>query len=343
MAGLFDPIQIRDMALKNRIVVSPMCMYSAGEDAVATDWHMVHYGSLALSGAALVIVEATAVEARGRISQADLGLYDEAQLPALRRIVEFAHNQGTKIGVQLAHAGRKADLPCEIVAPSAIAFSSHYQVPTVLSEAEMDKVVEAFQQAARWAVEVGFDCVELHGAHGYLLHQFLSPLSNQRTDGYGGSRDNRLRFPLRVVRAVREAVPDSLPVWIRVSGSEYSDDGYTMEDMIAYCQAFEAAGIDAIDVSSGGNILVRPPAVYAGYQVPLAESIKQAVHVPVVSVGLLDNPVLADSVIQSGRADLVAIARGFLRNKTWAHDAALALGKPVQPPVQYARAYPSVT
>jgi NADPH2 dehydrogenase len=339
--GLFEPIEIRGLKLENRIMVSPMCQYQAREDGVTTDWHLVHYGSLALGGAGLVMLEATAVESRGRISKNDVGLYSDEHIPNLRRIVQFAHEHGTKIGIQLAHAGRKADLEEDIVAPSAIRFNERYKVPHALTASEMDDVTQAFVAAAKRAIEAGFDCVEVHAAHGYLLHEFLSPYSNQRTDEYGGSREGRLRFPLQVVRSVRQAIPDSMPLFVRVSASEYLDEGYTMEDMIFYCSAFRDAGADIIDASSGGNAPVAPPNIYAGYQVPFADTIRREVGIPTVAVGMLEDPVLADSVVREGRADMVAIARGFLRDKHWAHNAALRLNQPVHPPKPYARAYPT--
>jgi len=339
MAGLFDPIHIRGLELPNRIMVSPMCQYQADTTGEVNMWHTVHYGSLVLSGAALVCVEASAVESRGRISNRDVGIYDDKHIPALAEIVKFAHANGVKMAIQLGHAGRKADLQEEIVAPSALAFSERYKTPTALSESALQTIVEAFGQAAERAQQAGFDAIELHGAHGYLLHQFLSPVSNQRTDKYGGSVENRLRLPLQVVRRVREVMPAEMPLFIRVSGSEYSAAGYTMDEMIYFCSAFKQAGVDLIDVSSGGNLPVAPPNIYPGYQVPFAAAIRTGADVPVASVGILDNPILADAVIQEGRADVVAIARGFLRNKNWGHDAAIALKQPVQPPKPYERAY----
>lgn len=339
MPGLFDPIQLRALSLTNRILVSPMCQYEADETGTTTDWHVVHYGSLALGGAALVMVEATAVESRGRISSRDVGLYDDRHIPGLARIVQFAHQQGVRMGVQLAHAGRKADLAQSIVAPSSVRFSDHYQVPEALSEADLQAVIDAWVLAARRAVEAGFDCVEIHAAHGYLLNQFLSPLSNQRVDQYGGDAVARLRFPLQVVQAVRAALPDTMPLFIRVSGSEYANGGYLMDDMIYYCKAFTAAGVDLIDVSGGGNVPVPAVQPYPGYQLPMAHQIRTGTGAPVAAVGLLHDAVLADAVIREGRADMIAVARGFLRDKHWGHTAAITLKQTVQPPVPYKRAY----
>lgn len=340
MADLFQPFTVRGLTLKNRIVVSPMCQYQALTDGTTTDWHLVHYGSLALAGAALVFVEATAVEAGGRISNRDVGLYEDGHVEKLRRIVDFGHSQGAKMGIQLGHAGRKADLVEEIIAPSNMAFSGDYQVPTTMTHAHIKQVVGAFQSAAKRAVEAGFDVIEIHGAHGYLLHQFLSPLSNYRDDEYGGSVENRARFPLEVVAAVRQVIPADMPLFIRVSGSEYDEQGYSMDEMCYYVEAFKTVGVDLVDVSSGGNLPVAPPHIYAGYQIPFAEAIRQSVDIPIGSVGMLDDPALADFIISSSKADLIIVARGFLRNKNWGIDAAIALGEPFEPPIPYRRAYP---
>lgn len=339
MAQLFNPIKLRALELKNRIMVSPMCQYQAGADAVATDWHFVHYGSLALGGAALLMVESTAVEARGRITERDLGIYSDIHTEGLKRIVDFAHNQGIRVGIQLGHAGRKADVSSDIVAPSCVEFSDQYKRPHAVTLEQVEEIIEAFRVAARRAVEAGFDTIELHMAHGYLLHQFLSPLSNRRTDEYGGSRENRIKLPLEVVKVVRSAMPQTMPLFVRISGSEYSAEGYSLEDVVYYSTELKRAGVDLIDVSSGGNIPARPPHVFAGYQVPLAAAVRAGADIAVCAVGHLEDPVLANSVVSEGRADMVAIARGFLRDKHWAHQAARQLGVEVNPPVPYARAY----
>nr|WP_326492949.1 NADH:flavin oxidoreductase/NADH oxidase [Alicyclobacillus fastidiosus] len=341
LAGLFDPLVIRGLTLNNRIVVSPMCQYQAEANGYINDWHIVHYGSLALAGASLLFVESTAVEDRGRISSRDVGLYEDGQVEGLRRIVQFAHAQGVKMGVQLNHAGRKADLDDDIIAPSAVAFSDRYRTPREMTPEDFASVLEAFQQSARRAVAAGFDVIEIHAAHGYLLHQFLSPLSNRRQDEYGGEREQRLRFPLEVVRAVRAVIPHDMPLFVRVSASDYHPNGLSIEDLRYFTQAFRDAGVSLVDVSSGGNVPVAPDKVYAGYQIPLAESIRSHVDVLIGGVGMLDDPVLADSIVQSNRADLIFIARGFLRNKNWGHDAAIALRQPVRPPAPYVRAYPT--
>ncbi|PWI57712.1 NADH:flavin oxidoreductase/NADH oxidase [Sulfoacidibacillus thermotolerans] len=338
MPGLFDPWSIGSLSLKNRVVVSPMCQYQAQETGNVTDWHLVHYGSMALGGAALMIIEATAVLAQGRISVHDVGLYAPEHESGLRKIVDFAHLQGTKIGVQLAHAGRKADIPGPIVAPSEIAFSNRYAVPQALDREGLKAIREAFVKAAQRAVDAGFDFIELHAAHGYLLHEFISPLSNQRTDEYGGNEQGRLRFVLEVIDAMVEAVAHKIPVGIRVSATEYHPQGYNERQMTDYCKEFIRHGITVLDVSSGGNVPLVPE-VYPGYQVGFANMIKQAVSVPVIAVGMLDDPKLAEYVVRSGQADAVAIGRGFLRDKHFAHTAAKSLGYEVEVPKSYERAY----
>lgn len=338
MPGLFDDVAIGRLSLKNRIVVSPMCQYMAGGDGKATTWHMVHYGSFVLGGPGLVMVEATAVEARGRISVHDLGIYDDAHVEPLRGITEFIHQQGGKIGVQLAHAGRKAVVDEPIVAPSAIPFDDRYATPVAMTAEDMEKVQNAFELAAERAVQAGFDLIEVHAAHGYLLHEFLSPMSNHRQDEYGGSNENRLRFVRQVIRRTIAAVAGKIPVIVRISASEYSAGGYSFEDVLHFCQELVQEGVAAIDVSSGGNV-PTPPSAYPGYQAPFAEAIKKTLQVPVIAVGMLDQPMLAEHLVQSGKVDLVAIGRGFLRDKHWAHSSALALGKPMQVPESYRRGY----
>jgi NADPH2 dehydrogenase len=340
MAALFDEISFRGMTLKNRIVVSPMCQYQALEDGVSTDWHLVHYGSLAMSGASLVFVEATAVEARGRISTKDLGLYSDDHVSGLLRIVDFGHSQGTMMGIQLNHAGRKADVDGPIVAPSSVRFSEKYAIPEAITEEDIEEAVQAFASAAKRSVAAGFDVIEIHAAHGYLLNQFLSPLSNRRSDAYGGSVENRLRFPLQVVSAIRAVIPSTMPLFLRVSAVEYVDNGYSMAEMVQFCRGFRDAGVDLVDVSTGGNVPVMPSAVYPGYQIAPAAQIRREADICVGGVGMLDNVELSEYLVQSGQVDLVSVARGFLRNKTWGHDAAITLHRPIHPPKPYTRAYP---
>lgn len=338
MPGLFDSLTVRGLTLKNRIVMAPMCMYQASDDSEVTDWHLAHYGARAIGGVGLIIIEATGVEARGRITPRDLGLYDDRHIEGMARLVRVIHRGGALAAVQLAHSGRKGQGVGAIVAPSAIPFSDKYDTPHALTEAEIDDVVEAFAKAARRAVAAGFDALEVHAAHGYLLHQFLSPHSNKRSDKYGGPLENRLRLHLRVIEAVRREMPEKMPLFMRVSASEYLDDGYTAEEAIELCRRAKAAGVDVIDVSSGGAASVAPVS-FPGYQVPFAEKIRAAAGVPVSAVGLLDSPQLALEVLMNGRADLVALGRGLLRDPNWPLNAAVALGLEPPVPESYRRGY----
>lgn len=340
---LFSPYPTRSVTLRNRIVMSPMCMYSATEDGVATDWHLVHYGTRAAGGAGLILLEATAVEPRGRISTADLGLWDEAQLPALERIVRFVHEQGAACGVQLAHAGRKAFSaqkgtgPQEPVAPSPVPFGPDWRVPAALDDEGLEAVASAFVQAARWADAVGFDLIELHMAHGYLLHEFLSPLANQRTDGWGGSLEGRMAFPLEVTRRVRAVWPQEKPLFVRISTTDYVPGGFDPDQAVEVARHLVQAGVDLVDCSSGGIAPVAPPA-YPGYQLGPAERIRREVGVAVGAVGLITTPELAEEVLQNGRADLVFLGRELLRHPHWPLDAARVLGDEAPWPKQYGRA-----
>ncbi len=338
MPGLFEPLTVRGLTLKNRVIMAPMCMYQASAGSEVTDWHLAHYGARAIGGVGLIIVEATGVEARGRITPDDLGLYDDRHIEGMVRLVRVMHRGGALAAVQLAHAGRKGEGVGAIVAPSAIPFSEKYDTPHALTEADIDGVVEAFANAAARAVAAGFDALEVHSAHGYLLHQFLSPYSNKRTDSYGGPLENRLRLHLRVIQAVRREMPERMPLLLRVSASEYLDDGYTTDEVIELCRRAKDAGVDIIDVSSGGAV-PKAPVNFPGYQVPFAERIRAAVGGPVVAVGLLDSPQLALEVLMNGRADLVALGRGLLRDPNWPLNAAVALG--IEPPVpeSYRRGY----
>ncbi|MHB9146605.1 MAG: NADPH dehydrogenase NamA [Symbiobacteriia bacterium] len=349
MAQLFEPLAIRQVTLKNRIVMSPMCQYSAGTDGVATDWHLVHYGARAVGGTGLIILEATAVESRGRISEHDLGLWDDGQVPGLKRIVDFCHSQGAKVAVQLAHAGRKtwsftkgktpdSGVPAEpIVAPSAIPFGPDWVTPAALTEADIEQVVEAWRQAAVRAKAAGFDFVEIHGAHGYLVHEFLSPLSNQREDNYGGSFENRTRLLRRITEAVRSVWPAEAPVFLRVSASDYTQGGLQVEDLVQVAREAKAWGVDLVDVSSGGNVPVAPPA-WPGYQVPFSERIRREAGVLTGAVGLITEPEMAEEILSNGRADVIILARELLRHPQWALSAAKALGQNIEWPVPYGRA-----
>jgi 2,4-dienoyl-CoA reductase-like NADH-dependent reductase (Old Yellow Enzyme family) len=331
-----------------------MCQYSS-QDGFATDWHRVHLGSRAQGGAGLVILEASAVVPEGRISPADLGIWKDAHVPALARIAGFLHSQGARAGIQLAHAGRKASmapsttserllLPADggwqPVAPSALAFSPSYAVPQSLDQSGIDAVVEAFRQAALRALTAGFDFVEIHAAHGYLLHQFLSPLANQRTDGYGGSFQNRSRLVLEVVDAVRAVWPAHLPLFVRISATDWAEGGWTVDDSVQLSRLLREHGVDLVDVSSGGQVPNAQIPFGPGYQVDFASRIRSEAAIPTAAVGLITEPAQADAVVGQGQADLVFLARAFLRDPYWPVHAAAALSESASWPVQYLRAAP---
>jgi 2,4-dienoyl-CoA reductase-like NADH-dependent reductase (Old Yellow Enzyme family) len=344
MPNLFSPLTLRSLTLRNRIMMSPMCMYSAAHDGLATDWHLAHYQARAAGGVGLVLMEATAVEPRGRISQNDLGLWDDSQIEPLARIVRLVQAEGASIGVQLAHAGRKAFSaekghgPQTPVAPSALPFDDGWCTPHKLDGGEMDRIVAAWQAAAVRALAAGLDLIEIHGAHGYLCHQFLSPLANRRTDDYGGARSNRMRFLLRVIDAVRQVWPEQKPLLVRVSATDWAAGGLTPEEIVAIVREIKAHGIDLVDCSSGGMVPAGPPAVGPGYQVPFAEQIRREAEVATAAVGLITTPEMADEIIRAERADLVALGRELLRSPYWPLHAAHALGHDVTWPRQYLRA-----
>jgi len=347
LPDLLTPFTLRGLTLKNRVVVSPMCQYSA-IDGVANDWHLVHLGRFALGGAALVFVEATGVEARGRISPGDMGLWNDDQARALSRIAEFLKANGAAAGIQLAHAGRKGstrrpwdggseltdedaakgEAPWETLAPSAIPFADDYPLPKAMKTADMGEVIVAFREATRRALDAGFDVVEVHAAHGYLLHEFLSPLSNHRTDDYGGDLQNRMRFPLEVVETVRAVWPKDKPLFLRLSCSDWVEGGLTPSDVVEVAKAAKALGVDVIDCSSGGNAPAQIP-LSPGYQVPFAQAVRQQADVPTMAVGLILDAQLAQSIVAEGKADLVALARPALDDPNFALHAVQALtGKP---------------
>jgi 2,4-dienoyl-CoA reductase-like NADH-dependent reductase (Old Yellow Enzyme family) len=351
MPDLFESVTFRGLTLRNRIVVSPMCQYSAGPDATPTDWHLVHLGSRAVGGAGLVIAEATAVEPRGRISEADLGLYSDAQTEAFARIVRFGKAQGAAMGIQLAHAGRKAWSgsswaptygrgPEPAVAPSAVPFAEGWPTPVELDRAGIDRIVAAFRRAAERSLEAGFDLIEIHGAHGYLISSFLSPLANYRTDEYGGSLANRMRFLLRVVDAVRGVWPEDRPLFVRLSCTDWVEGGITIEETVEVARALKGRGVDLIDCSSGGNAARAPIPMGPGYQTPFAERVRREAGIPTGAVGLITDPAQAAEIVHNGRADLVVIARQFLRDPYWPLHAAYALGRDIAWPQQYHRAKP---
>ncbi|MFD0695196.1 NADH:flavin oxidoreductase/NADH oxidase [Paenibacillus sp. GCM10027628] len=341
VTSLFSSYRLKGLQLKNRIVMAPMCQYSVtAKDGSPNQWHYVHYLSRAIGGTGLIIMEMTDVDPDGRISDQDLGLWSDEQIPAFARIIDGVHEHGAKIGIQIAHAGRKAEDAAVPVAPSAIAYpGSAYKMPRALTTEEAAGVVRQFGDAARRAVQAGVDTIELHGAHGYLIHQFQSPLTNKREDVYG---KDLTRFGVEVIQAVKREMPADMPLIFRISAVEYADGGYDIDHAIELSKAYRAAGVDAFHVSSGGEgpAGVRKPGNYPGYQVPFARQIRDALDVPVIAVGMLEDPALAQSVVGSEDADLVAVARGMLRDPYWATHAAVALrSEQNYAPQQYARAY----
>ena len=356
MSKLFSPAKLRDLALPNRIVIAPMCQYSA-EEGRATEWHMIHLGNLALSGAGMLCIEATAVEPIGRITPGDLGLYDDATEAALKPILA-AIRKHSKIAVamQIAHAGRKASshapweggqqVPLDkggwvAEAPSAIPTKPGEVPPKEIDAAGLVRIRDAFVATAKRADRLGIDAIELHGAHGYLLHEFLSPISNQRTDQYGGSLENRMRFPLEVFDAVRAVFPAHKPVGVRVSASDWIEGGWDVEQTIAFALELKKRGVDWIDVSSGGVSPQQKIAIGPGYQVPFAQAVKQATGLPTMAVGLITETQQAEDILEAEKADFIAIARGMLYNPRWPWHAAAQLGGQVQAPQQYWRSQPS--
>jgi len=357
MSQLFQPWQIGTLQLANRIVIAPMCQYSANE-GTASDWHMIHLGQLALSGAGLLTVEATAVSPEGRISPTDLGLYSDANEQGLARVLAAIRAYSPiKVAIQLAHAGRKGssqspwhggkqihpDQPggWHAEAPSAVPHAPGEAPPLALDAAGLKRVRDAFAEAARRSARLGFDGIEVHTAHGYLLHEFLSPLANQRTDAYGGSLENRMRFPLEVFEAVREAFPGNKPVWVRVSATDWVEGGWDIESTIAFGHALKARGCAAIDVSSGGVSPLQAIKPGPGYQVPLAKRVKAEVGLPTMAVGVITEPAQAEAIIANGEADAVALARAMLYDPRWPWRAAAELGAQVDAPPQYWRSQPS--
>jgi 2,4-dienoyl-CoA reductase-like NADH-dependent reductase (Old Yellow Enzyme family) len=355
MSKLFSPITLAGLALSNRIVVAPMCQYSA-IDGSATDWHMTHLGMLANSGAALVVVEATHVERHGRITHGCHGLYSDANEDAIRRVLLHCRRIGSaRFGVQLAHAGRKASSqlpwagakglksnedPWETIAPSPIAYGNEWPAPREATRADMERVRDAFANSAKRAVAIGFDSIELHLAHGYLLHSFLSPIANLRKDEFGSSLENRMRFPLEVARAVRAAVPKSIPLGARISASDWMEGGWTIEDSVKLCRALKAEGLDFVCTSSGGiRADARTPHEADG-NAALAEKIRREAGITTRAVGLITQPQQAEEIVAKGQADQIAIARGFLDDPHWAWHAARQLGAEVKRPDQYLRAGP---
>ena len=353
---LFSPFQLAGVTFSNRVFVSPMCQYSS-EDGFSNDWHLVHLGSRAVGGAGLVFTEAAAVSAEGRITPQDLGLWKDEHIPGLKRIVEFLHSQGVRAGVQLAHAGRKASMarpwaveqrvltPAEggwnnVLAPSPVAFAENYPKPVELDLAGIRAITRAFVQATGRALEAGFDLIELHAAHGYLLHEFMSPLSNQRSDQYGGSFENRIRLAVEVVDAVHAVLPAEIPLLVRISATDWAPGGWDIDQSVELSKILKAHGVDLMDVSSGG---MTPHAVMPlgpGYQTPFAERIRREAQIPTGAVGMITSPAQAEHILRSGQADVVLLARELLREPYWPLHAAHELGDITSWPPQYLRAAP---
>ncbi len=351
---LFSTLKLRAVEFRNRIFVSPMCQYSCA-DGLPTDWHLVHLGSRAVGGAGLVIMEATSVTPEGRITPYDMGLWNDAQRDAMLPITRFIAAQGAMPGIQLAHAGRKAstaqpwhgggpvapaDGGWQTVAPSPLAFDEGYAMPRELTVGDLDALTKRYADAARRAAVAGFRVVELHLAHGYLLHQFLSPLTNQRRDEYGGSFDGRVRLPLRVVKAVRDAWPDDLPLFVRISATDWVEGGWDLGQSVALARLLKDAGVDLVDCSSGGLVPHANIAVGPGYQVPFASAVRSQVGIATGAVGLITDPKQAERILQDGDADAVLLAREMLRDPYWPMHAARALGEEIAWPAQYVRAKP---
>jgi len=349
---LFTPLQLRELTFRNRVFVSPMCQYSCSE-GLATDWHLVHLGSRAVGGAALVIAEAAAVVPEGRISPHDLGIWSERHAEALRPVAAFVRAQGAIAGIQLAHAGRKASTrrpwdgsgPVQAeeggwqpVAPSAVPFQPDWLTPRALGDQEIAQLPSQFAQAAERALRAGFQVIELHAAHGYLLHEFLSPLSNQRTDAYGGSLENRMRLPLAVAQAVRAVVPSDLPLFVRISATDWAQGGWDLAQSVRFAAELKRLGVDFIDCSSGGLTPAQQITLAPDYQVPFAETIRREAGLATGAVGLITEPAQAEAIVAQGRADAVLLARAFLRDPYWTRHAALALQAESAWPKPYGRA-----
>ena len=357
MSSLFSSFKLGPVELSNRIVVSPMCQYSA-DDGSMTDWHMAHLGMLSNCGAGLVIVEATHVERHGRITHGCVGLYSDHNEAAIQRVIEHCRRAGTaKWGIQIAHAGRKASSqrpwegagalkpgqdPWETVAPSALPFGQGWHVPRAATLDDIAHVHEAFVNSAKRAVRIGFDAIELHYAHGYLAHSFLSPVSNQRTDQYGGSLENRMRLGREIARAVREVVPKTIALGARITGADWREEGLSVDDAVAYSKSLKADGLDYIDVSSGGITADTRTPTTPGYNVPIAERIKKEAGVATRVVGMITAPAQAESIVGEGKADMVALGRGMLDDPRWGWHAGAELGADVVRPPQYLRAGPKM-
>ncbi len=356
MAGLFDPFTIKSITLRNRIGMSPMCQYSYS-DGYSNDWQLMHLGARAVGGAGLVIAEATAVEAAGRITPYDVGIWDNDHIEPLKRVTSIIKSQGAVAGIQIAHAGRKACVGrpwkdemgkpitkkdsrwWHVAAPSAIAFSENHQVPHEMTVGDIHAIQKSFASAAKRSLEAGFQWLELHAAHGYLLHEFYSPLSNHRTDEYGGSYENRIRFLVETVDQIKRVWPEELPLTVRISGTDWLDNGWTIDDSVELAKILKNHGVDLIDCSSGGNVFDLTLPFGPGYQVPISEAVRKGAGIPTATVGLITSPHHADAIVRNDRADIVLLGREFLRNAYWPLHAAKALGVEFDVPPQYTRAF----
>ncbi|HSV53060.1 MAG TPA: NADH:flavin oxidoreductase/NADH oxidase [Burkholderiaceae bacterium] len=339
MSVIFTHFQMRDMRLKNRVVMSPMLMYMAGDDGLFTDLHFAHYGARLIGGVSMVVTEVMAVDPQGRISHKDLGLWHDGQIEALSRLPAFAHSVNAKACVQLAHAGRKAVLDGEIVAPSAIAYDDQHKTPRALSDTEITGLIDAYAAAALRADRAGFDCIELHAAHGYLMHEFLAPVANHRTDRWGGSLENRARFVLEVTRAVRAAWPSGKPLMVRVTATDLIQGGVTLEEAVWLGKQLKATGVELLEVSSGNIVPGYTGKVYPGYHLKYAEALKSEAGLPVGAMGSITSPDHVESILASGAADVVFLGRELLRNPFWVIQAAQRANVTVELPIPtYARA-----
>lgn len=336
MSLLFSPYQLGSVHLKNRIVMSPMCMYSANDDGHVTDWHTLHYASRAIGQVGLIVLEATAVVPEGRISSRDLGIWEDSQIEGLRKIVELSHVNGSRVGIQLAHAGRKATVGGLIFSPSALAFDESFQLPVEMDKAHIQAAVTAFAEGARRSKEAGIDIIELHAAHGYLINQFLSPLTNKRTDEFGGSRENRFAFLRLVVEAVKKEW--DRPILVRLSCHEYDEQGNSMDDILYFTNELKALGVDLIDCSTGGVIPVSVQA-FPGYQVPYAEAVKKNTGIATGAVGLITSGLQAEEILENEQADLIFLGRELLRDPYWPRTAAQELREDIPSPRQYERGW----
>jgi NADPH2 dehydrogenase len=335
MSKVFSKYKLKNLELKNRVVMAPMCMDSADNQGNVNSWHYLHYGNRAVGGTGLIIVEATAVESKGRITAMDLGIWSDSHVEGLKKIVKECKSHGAKMGIQLSHAGRKCEVTTEdIIAPSSIAFNEKYETPKEMSKEDIKEVVKSFKEGARRAKEAGFDVIEIHGAHGYLINEFMSPLANKRTDEYGGSSENRSRILKEVIKAVREVWTEELPLILRISAEEYAEGGNKPEDTAEIINLAKGDGIDMIDVSSGGLVGVHIN-TYPGYQITFAETIKAITNLPVIGGGLVTSALMVEEILQNDRADLVYLGRELLRNPYWTLQAAKELQDDTEWPVQY--------